>query len=273
MSVNTNVNIPYSEFLDPNTKRPSREWVQWLLNPQVYNLTTTIPIGTPGGGTGVGTIPTNGQLLIGNGTGYNLNTISAGSNITVVNTPGNITISSGSGSLTAGSYGSASTSAIVTVGVSGFLSSISSVPIALAASQITSGILGVSYGGTGVNTIGTYRIPYGNGSSALLTSSNLTYDGFIFKALADIQVNKTISATTGAQTIDKTSGSVILAIGATSLMVTNALVTTSSIILATVASNDATTKTVAIVAAAGSFTIYANAAATAATRVNFLVLN
>ena len=35
----------------------------------------------------------------------------------------------------------------------------------------------------------------------------------------------------------------------------------------------ATTKTVAIVAAAGSFTIYANAAATAATRVNFLVLN
>jgi hypothetical protein len=50
-------------------------------------------------------------------------------------------------------------------------------------------------------------------------------------------------------------------------------VTTSSIILATVASNDSTMKSVQAVAAAGSFTLYANAAATAETRVNFLVLN
>jgi hypothetical protein len=38
-------------------------------------------------------IPTNGQIAIGNGTGYVLNTITAGSNITIANGPGSITIS------------------------------------------------------------------------------------------------------------------------------------------------------------------------------------
>jgi hypothetical protein len=50
-------------------------------------------------------------------------------------------------------------------------------------------------------------------------------------------------------------------------------VTTASVIVATVATNDATMKTVLVVAAAGSFTITANAAATAETRVNFIVIN
>jgi hypothetical protein len=44
------------------------------------------------GGTNVSTAPTNGQLLIGNGTGYTLGTISAGTNITVTNTAGGISI-------------------------------------------------------------------------------------------------------------------------------------------------------------------------------------
>jgi hypothetical protein len=89
-----------------------------------------------------------------------------------------------------------------------------------------------------------------------------------------ININGTITAggTTGAQTINKPSGSVNFAAAATSLVVTNSLVTTSSVILCTVATNDATMKTVLCVAAAGSFTIFANAAATAETRVNFLVL-
>lgn len=45
------------------------------------------------GGTGLGTSPANGQLLIGNGTGYTLNTLTAGSNININNTAGAITIS------------------------------------------------------------------------------------------------------------------------------------------------------------------------------------
>ncbi|MCC7437131.1 MAG: hypothetical protein IT211_01405 [Armatimonadetes bacterium] len=44
------------------------------------------------GGTGLSTAPTNGQLLIGNGTGYTLGTITAGTGVTVTNGAGSITI-------------------------------------------------------------------------------------------------------------------------------------------------------------------------------------
>lgn len=54
-------------------------------------------LGIAYGGTGLGTTPTNGQLLIGNGTNYTLSTITAGSNITVTNTSGAITIASTGG--------------------------------------------------------------------------------------------------------------------------------------------------------------------------------
>lgn len=91
----------------------------------------------------------------------------------------------------------------------------------------------------------------------------------------DMQFDKTVTAagTTGARTINKNAGSVNFAAAASSLVVTNSLVTANSIIIATVASNDAAMKSVQAVAAAGSFTLYANAAATAETRVNFLIIN
>jgi len=91
----------------------------------------------------------------------------------------------------------------------------------------------------------------------------------------DMQFDKTVTAagTTGARTISKNAGTVNFAAGATALVVTNTLVTVNSIVVATVAANDATMKSVQAVAAAGSFTLYANAAATAETRVNFIVIN
>lgn len=50
------------------------------------------------GGTGLSGIPTNGQILIGDGTTFQLNTIAAGSGVTISNTAGEITISAtGSG--------------------------------------------------------------------------------------------------------------------------------------------------------------------------------
>jgi hypothetical protein len=110
-------------------------------------------------------------------------------------------------------------------------------------------------------------------SSAGIPTFNATGNAFVFNG--DIRLDKTVTAggTTGAQTINKPIGSVNFAAGASSLVVTNSLVTTSSVITATVGTNDATMKSVAVVAAAGSFTLHANAAATAETRVNFHVFN
>jgi hypothetical protein len=44
------------------------------------------------GGTGLSTAPTNGQLLIGNGTGYTLSTLTAGAGVSITNGIGSITI-------------------------------------------------------------------------------------------------------------------------------------------------------------------------------------
>lgn len=53
----------------------------------------TTPLSVPQGGTGRSNIPTNGQILIGNGTNYSLTTLTAGTGIAISNGPGTITIS------------------------------------------------------------------------------------------------------------------------------------------------------------------------------------
>lgn len=84
----------------------------------------------------------------------------------------------------------------------------------------------------------------------------------------------TAGGTTGAQTINKPSGSVNFAASATSLVVTNSLVSTSSHVFLTVETNDASAFSVRAVPASGSFTIYIVGTAPAAeTKVGFLVIN
>jgi len=61
------------------------------------NITLSGTVGVSNGGTGLSTTPTNGQLLIGNGTGYTLANLVAGSNITITNTAEGIEIASGGG--------------------------------------------------------------------------------------------------------------------------------------------------------------------------------
>lgn len=68
-------------------------------------ITAAGTLGIANGGTGVTGTPTNGQLLIGNGTGYGLATLTAGANVTITNSAGGITIAAtgggGGGSVTA----------------------------------------------------------------------------------------------------------------------------------------------------------------------------
>lgn len=104
-------------------------------------------------------------------------------------------------------------------------------------------------------------------------------DGTNAAAYRDLKLRKllvdatmTAGGTTGAQTINKGAGSVNFAAGNTSLVVTNSLVTTSSIILAMVDAGSAV-NVQRVVAAAGSFTIYLNTTAGAEVAVKWVVIN
>jgi hypothetical protein len=57
-------------------------------------------LGVANGGTAVSSTPTNGQILIGNGTGYTLATLTAGSGISITNASGSITLTATGGSST-----------------------------------------------------------------------------------------------------------------------------------------------------------------------------
>ena len=165
-----NLIFPQSPFLDPNG-RPAREWIQWLQNPDVNTITAvtfnvdnvilTLPLEVIYGGTGLSTVPTNGQLLIGNGTDYTLSTLTAGIGLTITNAAGSITPSIANTGVTAGSYGSASSVTTLTVNAQGQLTVAGSVAIAIAASQITSGTIAsalISGSYTGITGVGTLTV-------------------------------------------------------------------------------------------------------------------
>lgn len=155
---NTNINIPYSPFLDVNTGRPSQEWMQWLMNPTVISFNISAPLPVASGGTGLSTIPTNGQLLIGNGTGYTLSTLTAGSGVSITNGAGSIGISVNLGSVvtsfSAGSTGftpSTATSGAITLG----------------------GTLNAGAGGTGLASYSIGDIIYASGATTFAKLSDI----------------------------------------------------------------------------------------------------
>jgi hypothetical protein len=117
------------------------------------------PIGVSYGGTGVSSTPTNGQLLIGNGSGYTLSTISAGSGISVTNTAGGISIA------VAGGASGTVTSVNASGGTTGL--TFTGGPVTSSGTLTLSGTLAVANGGTGVTT------STGSGSNVLSTSPTL----------------------------------------------------------------------------------------------------
>ena len=131
-----------------------------------------------------------------------------------------------------------------------------------------SAVLNVGPNGVGIG-IGN------NTSPTILFEVKATTTRFSVSNAGSISIEKTITATgiTTPPTINKASGSVNFAAAATSLVVTNSLCTTSSVINATMATNDATASGLRVVAGSGSFTIYMLVAPTSETRVNFRLTN
>jgi len=90
-AANNQITAPRVNFLNQEGKI-SREWYMFL-----YNLYTITGSGSgvtaiQNGGTGLSTLPTDGQLLIGDTGAYSLNTLTAGRGIAITNGPGAISI-------------------------------------------------------------------------------------------------------------------------------------------------------------------------------------
>ena len=114
-----------------------------------------------------------------------------------------------------------------------------------------------------------------SGTNALLVQNSTPSDIYKIENNGKISylATNTAAGTTGPRTIDRPSGTVNFAIGASALVVTNSLCTVNSIVFATVRTNDATAYIKNVVPAGGSFTINLGANATAETSVGFFIIN
>jgi hypothetical protein len=175
--------------MDERTGTISREWFRFLNNLYTILGGGNGIIGTINGGTGTDATPTDGQLLIGNGAGYTLNTLTEGTGIGVVNGAGSVAVKIKDTGVTAGSYGTAANVPNYAVNAQGQLTSSAAVAIAINASQITAGELPIVRGGTGASTASGARTNLGLGTMA---TQNIGASGSFLSADA-----KTITVVNG----------------------------------------------------------------------------
>lgn len=103
------------------------------------------------------------------------------------------------------------------------------------------------------------------------TANDASYADFKLRTLL-VDTTKTAGGTTSTQTINKGSGSVNIAASGTSCIVSNSLCTTSSYVIATLQTADATGYVKNVVPGAGFFTI-TTATNTAEVAIAWLIIN
>jgi hypothetical protein len=175
----TQITPPRVALIDERTGAVSREWYRWFYS--LYNIVGgglgIVPVAS--GGTGLSTIPTNGQLLIGNGTGYTLNTLGVGAGISVTNGIGTITLANTGVLSNIASAGISVSSATgnVTIANTGVLSfsggTTGLTPATATTGAITlAGTLVIANGGTnGSATPTAGAVAYGTGTAYAFTAA------------------------------------------------------------------------------------------------------
>lgn len=148
--------------------------------PLTTGVTGTLPIAN--GGTAVTSAPANGQLLIGNGTGYTLATLTAGTGVSITNGAGTITINAPEvGTVTA------------VTATAPLASSGGNTPdISL------TGTVAVANGGTGQSSYTDGQLLIGNSTGNTLTKATLTAGSGI--SITNGSGSITVAATGGGST-------------------------------------------------------------------------
>lgn len=264
----TQITPPRVPLIDERTGAVSREWYRWF-----YSLYTIVGTGTgvipvTSGGTGLGTIPTNGQLLIGNGTGYSLNTLGTGAGILVTNGLGTITIANtGVLSFSGGTTGltpAAATAGVVTLagtliaanGGTGYAAyavgdllyadtttTLAKLPDVATGNALISGGVGVApaWGKIGLTTHVSGILPIVNGGTnglATPTAYGVAYGtGTAYAFTAAGTTGQVLTATTGGAPawVNPTSSGTVTSVGLAmpvQFAVTNSPVTTSGTLTA-----------------------------------------
>lgn len=166
---------------------PGNLW-RVLVNGTAYMIplaadgSTSLPIAN--GGTGVTSVPANGQLLIGNGTGYTVANITAGTGVSITNGAGSITIGVAAGGLSTATIAGTTQTAVVNTQY-----------IALNAAQTT------------VTLPATFAV----GDTIKLIGSTANVGGWVLTAQAGdtITVNNSITSSGGTVTCSAVAGQVI----------------------------------------------------------------
>lgn len=264
MSQNTNIYFPKSPFLD-GTGRPSREWIQWLQNPNFLTVTIggdgALPVSS--GGTGINTIPAAQQILIGNGSGYILGSVqsilpafSGDASTTFGNTV--ITLATVNGS--PGVFGSASVVPVITVNGKGLITSVTTQAIQISSSAVTGTI---TNNNASAGFIGEYSsASLASGSALALTTAtplnvislSLTAGDWMVTGVCGYHPAGSANVSYFEQSISTTSGT-IGALGSFTVVSTVAVPTVDQVMpLPSVRISIAATTTVYLVAQA-AFTV------------------
>ena len=152
----TQVPAPRVPLVDGRTGLVSTEWFRFFNGLYAIVGENQNTIQPANGGTGVSAIPTSGQLLIGNGAGYTLNTLTPGAGIGVTNAAGSITLAN-TGVLSWSGGATGLTPATPTVG-----------------NVTLSGLLNVASGGTGQSSYTNGQLLIGNTTGNTLGKATLT---------------------------------------------------------------------------------------------------
>ena len=207
----TQVPAPRVPIIDNTTSLVSTEWFRYFNGLYAIVGENQNTIQPANGGTGLSTIPTNGQLLIGNAVGYTLNTLTPGAGIGVTNGAGTIAVAntgvlSWSGGVTGLTPATPTTG---NVSLSGLLNVVSG---GTGQSSYTNGQLLI--GNTTGNTLGKATLTAGsgiaitNGAAAITIASDKAYGSFY-----DTTTQSAAALTATAITFNSTELSYDVAIG------------------------------------------------------------